>query len=157
MDRAKRDQLIERYQAGADEVRRAAAECEAAGGLDVRPAPGEWTAREVVHHLADAELTSAVRLRRVLAEDDAAITGYDENLFAARLHYDRPIDASLEAMDAARRSSADLLLVLTDDEWQRRATHSESGPYGVERWLEVYADHPYDHAEQMRKAAGLAQ
>lgn len=154
MDRARREQLIEQYKQGAAEVRKALAGV--GDRLDVRPEPGEWTAREVVHHLADSEMTSAVRLRRLLAEDDPEIVGYDENAFARRLHYDRPVDASLDAMDAARRTSADLLDVLTEDEWARAGTHTESGPYSVETWLETYAAHPLDHAEQIRRAAGLS-
>lgn len=154
MDTARREALIARYKAGAEEVRKTVA---AVGDrLDVRSDPNEWTAREIVHHLADAEITSAIRLRRLIAEDDPEIVGYDENQFARRLHYDRPVEASLDAMEAARRSSADLLDVLTEDEWARQGTHSESGPYGVTTWLELYADHPHDHAEQMRRAAGLA-
>lgn len=151
---AQREKLIGRYKAGAEEVRKAVAEV--GERLDVRSDPKEWTAREIVHHLADSEITSAIRLRLLLAEDRPEIAGYDENLFARRLHYDRPIEASLDAMEAARRSSADLLQVLTEDEWGRVGTHSESGPYGVTTWLELYADHPYDHADQMRRAAGLA-
>jgi DinB superfamily len=154
MDKAQREELIARYKAGAEEVRKAVAEV--GDRLDVRSDPKEWTAREIAHHLADSEITSAVRLRRLLAEDRPEIAGYDENLFAQRLHYDRPIEASLDAMEAARRSSADLLDVLTEDEWARAGTHSESGPYGVTTWLMMYADHPYDHSEQMRRAAGLA-
>lgn len=153
MDKAQREELISRYKAGAEEVRKAVAEV--GDRLDVRSDPKDWTAREIVHHLADSELTSAIRLRLLVAEDQAAIAGYDENLFARRLHYDRPIEASLDAMEAARRSSAELLDVLTGDEWERVGTHSESGPYGVATWLELYADHPHDHAEQMRRAAGL--
>jgi hypothetical protein len=157
MDKATREELIERYKAGAAEVRKAVAEIVEAGDdrLDGRPAPGEWTPREIVHHLADSEMTSAIRLRRLLAEDGAEIVGYDQDAFAARLHYDRPVDASLDAMEGARRSSADLLDVLTEEEWSRQGTHDEVGPYGVELWLETYAVHPYDHADQMRRAAGL--
>lgn len=153
MDKATREELIARYKTGAEEVRKALAEV--GDRLDVRTDPKEWTAREVVHHLADAELTSAIRLRRLLAEDGPEIVAYDENAFARRLHYDRPVEASVDAMDAARRSSADLLDVLTEDEWSRQGNHTESGAYGVETWLALYADHPFDHAQQMRRAAGL--
>jgi hypothetical protein len=100
-------------------------------------------------------MTSAIRLRRLVAEDDPRIDGYDEAEFARRLHYDeRPIDASLEAMDAARRASLDLLRHLTEDEWQRSGTHSESGAYSVEEWLRIYAAHAHDHADQIRRATG---
>jgi hypothetical protein len=154
MDRATRERLIEQYKAGAEEVRKAVAEV-GAERLDIRPEPGEWTARQIVHHLADSELMSAIRLRRLLAEDGPEIVAYDQEAFAQRLHYDRPIEASLDAMDAARRSSADLLDALTDDEWARRGTHTEMGEYGVAIWLETYVAHPHDHASQIRQAAGL--
>lgn len=155
MDRETRNALIERYRDGAAAVRKAVAEA-GEDGLDRRPAPGEWTAREVVHHLADSEMTSAIRLRRLLAEESPIIQRYDEKAFAQRLHYDRPVDADLDAMEAARRSSLELIESLDDDEWGRSGTHEESGPYSVEAWLAIYADHTYDHAEQIRNAAGLA-
>ena len=120
--------------------------------LDARPFDGEWTAREIVHHLADGELSSAVRLRRLVAEEQPVIAGYDEGLHARRLYYDvRPIEASLEIVRAAREASATILDHLTADEWARTGTHSEMGAYGVEVWLGVYAEHPYAHAEQARE------
>ncbi len=70
--------------------------------LNARPGPDEWSAREVVHHLADSEATSYIRLRRLLAEDDPVIYGYDEAEFARRLHYDRPIAASLAVLKSVR-------------------------------------------------------
>lgn len=153
MDRATRDALVQQYKQGAAEVRKAVAEAEADNGLDRRPAPNEWTAREVAHHLADSELTSAIRLRLLLAVDGPTIHGYDENAFAQRLHYDRPVEASLNAMEAARASSAELLDALDEDDWKRSGTHTESGEYSVSTWLELYTAHPYDHADQIRKAA----
>src|SRR5207245_2502560 len=64
--------------------------------LDARPLPDEWTVREICHHLADSELTSAVRLRRLVAEDAPLIQGYDEEAFVRRLHVGRrPIASSI--------------------------------------------------------------
>jgi hypothetical protein len=146
-----RRQLVARYRAGYDEVARAVAEASDAE-LDRRPGPGKWTAREIVHHLADSEMTSAIRLRRLIAEDGPLIQGYDQDEYARRLHYDRPIQSSLEAFRAARSSTADLLDRLALDEWARGGTHSESGAYSVERWLEIYADHAHNHADQIRRA-----
>ncbi|HLA67808.1 MAG TPA: DinB family protein [Acidimicrobiia bacterium] len=120
--------------------------------LDRSPGPGEWTARTVVHHLADSETHAFVRLRRIIAEDDPIIIGYDEAEYARRLHYDRPIAASLEVLRAVREASLQLLERLTPDEWDRSGTHSESGPYSVDDWLRIYAGHPHDHAEQIRGA-----
>jgi hypothetical protein len=100
-------------------------------------------------------MTSAIRLRRLIAEDDPLIVGYDGDEFARRLHYaDRPIEPALAAIESARSTTAQILERLTDDEWQRTGTHSESGSYGVERWLEIYADHCHDHADQIQQALG---
>jgi hypothetical protein len=83
------------------------------------------------------------------------ITGYDEGEWARRLHYDdRPIGPSLAALAAARSTTADLLERLTEAEWARAGTHTESGAYGVERWLDIYAAHAHDHAAQIRRARG---
>jgi hypothetical protein len=125
--------------------------------LDARPAPGKWSAREIIHHLADSEMIAAIRLRRLITEDEATIRAYDQNIFARRLYYDRPIHASLEAFRAARLSTAEILGRMTEADWTRQGTHSESGHYSPEKWLEIYAQHGHTHAEQIRKARATAK
>jgi len=151
VDASTRRTLIDQYRAGYAEIVKALEGADDAA-LDRRPGPGTWTAREIVHHLADSEMTSAIRLRRLLAEDNPTIVGYDEAEFARRLHYDRPIASSLEAFRWARISTAEILDGLSDAEWGRSGTHSESGPYSVTRWLEIYAEHAHKHAGQIRRA-----
>jgi len=156
MDQERRRALVRRYREGPGVV-----EAALAGGLDAeldaRPADGGWTARETTHHVADSEITSAIRLRRLLAEDEPAIFGYDGNLFARRLHYDRPIAASLDAIRAVRISSAELLDLLDEAEWARTGSHDEHEAYGVEIWLEIYAAHCHEHAELIAAALGEAR
>jgi len=118
--------------------------------LDARPAPGKWSAREVVHHLADSEITAATRLRLLVGTDNPQIHGYDQDEFAKRLFYDRPIEASLDAFKTARRSTAEILQRMTDADWSRAAgTHTQHGAYTAERWLQIYAPHAHRHAEQI--------
>ena len=105
MDLATRERLIALYEAGYDRI------VDALSGvtpdeLDARPAPHEWTPREIVHHLADSEMTAAIRLRRLIVEDAPIIYGYDQDEFVRRLYADRPIQPSLEAFGAARRATA---------------------------------------------------
>ena len=154
MEAERRQELIARYRAGHQAVLDALHDIEEAE-LD-RSASGEWTPRQIAHHLADSEMTSAIRLRRLVAEERPTIAGYDEERFARALTRDRPIEPSLEAMRWARESSAQILDRLTESEWERAGTHSESGPYSVEQWLEIYAAHPHDHAAQIRRSRGLA-
>ena len=156
MDPTERASLIDRYRAGT-----AAVEDALVGvtdeELDRAPADSdEWTARQVAHHLADSESMAYIRLRRLIAEDFPSIAGYDEPEWARRLHYDRPIASSLAVLWAVRAASLELLERLTPDEWTRRGIHGESGSYGVEEWLRIYAVHPHDHADQIRAARGSA-
>ena len=122
--------------------------------LDARPGPGRWTAREIVHHLADSEMTAAIRLRRLLAEDRPAIQGYDQEEFARRLSYDRPHEASLDLFRAARAATVEILDRLTDEQWRREGTHTEMGAYSVEAWLDIYSQHAHRHAQQIGEARG---
>ena len=154
MDRA---ELIRQYREGPELVEEAVADL-SEDELDHLPAEGGWSPREVVHHLADSEMTSAIRLRKLLAEDNAFIQGYDEPEFSRRLHYrERPIEASLLAVRAARETSASILEHITDADWGRTGTHAESGAYGMETWLEIYAAHCHDHADQIRRAVAEAR
>src|SRR4051794_38115935 len=127
MTAERRRDLIGRYREGHRAV------VEALEGLEAdeldRSATGEWTPREIAHHLADSEMMSAIRLRRIIAEDDPVLAGYDEVRFARTLTRDRPIEASIEAMRWARESSLQIIERLTEDEWARKATHEESGLY----------------------------
>jgi hypothetical protein len=156
VDPETRKTLIDQYKDGYRAVAEAlsgATEAE----LDAHPAPGKWSAREIVHHLADSEMTSAVRLRLLLASDRPSIAGYDENEFARRLHYDRPIGASLDAFEAARRTTVEILDRISEADWAREGTHSESGRYTMDTWLGIYAAHAHNHADQIRRARGAAR
>ena len=152
MEAQERKALIRRYREGHRAV------VEALSGLKDeeldRSAGDEWTPRMIAHHLADSEMTSAIRLRRLIAEDGPVISGYDEAQFAKKLTTDRPIEPSLEAMRWARESTAQILERLTEEDWLRAGTHSERGPYSVEDWLTIYANHGHDHAKQIERSRG---
>ena len=145
--------LLERFASGYGAVEAAVADLPEPD-LERRAAPDEWSVREIVHHLADSEAVAYVRLRRLIAEDEPRIEGYDEPEYARRLHYDRPIGPSLAVLRAVREASLGLLHSLGEAEWGRAGTHSESGRYGVEDWLRIYAGHSHDHAAQIRAALG---
>jgi hypothetical protein len=156
VDKDTRRRLVEKFKDGyraVNDALRGISESE----IDVRPGQGKWSAREIVHHLADSEMTSALRLRRLIAEDRPVIQGYDQEEFSRRLYYDRPIQASLDAFRAARHTTAEILDRMTDAEWTREGTHSKSGRYTVERWLEIYAEHAHNHADQIRRARAAAR
>ena len=150
-----RSELIRRYREGPRVIAEAVAGATDAE-LDRRPpAPELWSAREVVHHVTDSEMTSAIRLRRLIAEEEPDLGAYDEELFARRLRYDRPITASLDAIRAARASTAEILDRLDEADWRRSGRHPEHASYTVDDWLRIYAEHCHEHAEQIGRAIGL--
>ncbi|MGH2528723.1 MAG: DinB family protein [Actinomycetota bacterium] len=157
MDGARRDELITRYREGPEVVEQVVAGL-SDEELDHVPADGGWSARAVIHHLADSETISAARLRLLLAEDAPVIQGYNEEELARRLHYDmRPLGPSLAALRATRESTAAVLDLLSDEDWSRSGAHTESGDYSVETWLEIYAEHAHDHVGQIERAVAEAR
>jgi hypothetical protein len=146
-----RQELIARYADGYDEV------VESLEGfpseqLTAHPLPGKWSATEIVHHLADSEMTGALRLRQLLEEDSPTIYGYDQDNRAVRLKYnERDIAPALDALRGARAVTTQLLALMTEDDWQREGTHTESGRYTTEDWLKIYAAHAHNHASQIRR------
>jgi hypothetical protein len=151
MTQSERNELIAKYAAGYDEVI-SALEGFTKDKLTANLIPGKWSAAEIVQHLADSEMTSAIRLRRLLVEDQPVIQGYDQELFATRLRYnDRDLAPALEAFRGARATTAQLLEHMTDEDWRREGTHTESGRYTTEDWLRIYAAHAHGHADQIRQ------
>ena len=151
MTQEERQALIEQYKAGYEEVARSLEGFDEEA-LSARPIPGKWSAREVVQHLADSEMNSAIRLRKLLTEESPQIQGYDQESYAARLRYnERDIAPALDALRGARATTAQLLDAMTEDDWAREGTHSESGRYTAEDWLRIYAAHAHNHAAQIRR------
>jgi hypothetical protein len=151
MTHEERQALVAQYKAGYDEVARSL-EGFPEAELSAHPIPGKWSAREIVQHLADSEMNSAIRLRKLLTEDEPQIQGYDQEDYAARLRYnERDIAPALDALRGARATTGQLLDAMSDANWSRAGTHSESGRYTAEDWLRIYAAHAHNHAAQIRR------
>jgi hypothetical protein len=146
-----RSELIAKYVAGYDEVMKAL-DGFPADELGAHPIEGKWSAREIVHHLGDSESTSAFRFRKLLVEDNPTIEGYDEALFAVKLRYnERDMAPALEAFRSSRETTRQLFSTMSEDDWQRAGVHTESGPYSMEKWLQLYSEHAHNHASQIER------
>ena len=153
-----RKELIGQYEDGYAAVERSLARFPAEH-LTARPLAGKWSACEIVQHLADSEMRAAVRLRQLLAEEDAQIQGYDQDSYAVRLRYNQRTDIgpALDALRGARQTTAQLIALMTDDDWARAGHHPEHSSYTAEDWLRIYAAHAHGHAAQidrLREALG---
>ena len=125
------------------------------GDLDIK-APGEWSARQIIHHMADSEAQSYARLRRLLAEPEGSvIQGYDESAWAnsKSLGYDElDIKHSFAVTISVRNASADLIRRMTLQDLEKYGTHTERGKFTVSDWLKAYSNHPLDHGAQLERA-----
>src|SRR4029453_981608 len=128
MNATEREALIDQYEDGFRAVSAALEEITEAE-LEAREAPGEGSPREIVHHLADSERTSAIRLRLLIAQDAPTLLGYDQEAFVRNLYPDRPIGPSLAAFEAARAATAPILRRLDEEQWRRAATHAGAGTH----------------------------
>jgi len=151
MNPEERSKLMAKYDAGYNEVSDALKDFPTEL-LTARPLPGKWTACEIIHHLADSESTSAHRLRQLLVEARPVIQGYDQDQFAIHLKYnERDPSPALDAFRAARATTAQVLALMSEEDWRREGKHTESGRYSAETWLTIYAEHAHNHAAQIRR------
>jgi hypothetical protein len=149
MSRGERDSLIEQYARGPERVGEALASVPGEA-LQWRPAPGRWSAHEIVVHCADAETNAALRIRYLIAESEPLIVGYDQDAWARLFDYhSQPLEESLLVASAARARTVPLLRRMTDADWAKAGRHTQSGAYSAEDWLRIYAAHLDGHARQI--------
>jgi hypothetical protein len=143
-------ELLERFRRGAELV--AVSITGAAGSeVDFVPQPGKWSIRQIVAHLADAEIVGTMRLRRIIAEDDPKLEAFDQDAWTQNLDYARrkPSQA-LETFRRIRGENYELLKDLPEAAFARVGIHSERGPLTLKQLLQGYAEHAENHAAQLR-------
>jgi len=119
---------------------------------DFTTAPGKWSIRQIVAHLADAELVGACRLRLVVAEPAPVLTAYDQDAWTRNLDYARrKPKTSLETFRRLRAENHELLRDLPEEVYARMGNHSERGPLTLRELVEGYAQHAEGHARQIQE------
>src|SRR6185437_2441845 len=119
---------------------------------DFVTAPGKWSIRQIVAHVADAELVGAHRFRQVIAEDNPTLIAFDQEKWTANLDYARrKPKQSLESFRRVRAENYELLKELPETAWARSGSHSERGAITLRAMLEGYAEHAEGHARQLQQ------
>ena len=114
-------------------------------------APGKWSIRQILAHLADAELVGAHRFRQVLAEDSPTLIAFDQEAWARNLDYARrKPKQSLDTFRRLRGENYELLKNLPEGAYERAGNHSENGRMTLRQLLEGFAGHAESHARQMQ-------
>lgn len=113
-------------------------------------APGKWSVRHVIQHLADAEIVFAYRMRMILAHDRPDIYGYNQDLWAERTDYSGiTFDEAMEDFTALRRLNLRLLARTDAAGLDRIGVHSERGEESLGLLIRLYAGHDLLHLKQI--------
>lgn len=147
-----RASLIQRYADGPSRLEQALARVPKAA-LQWRPAPGKWSAHEVIVHCADSETNAHMRVRFLTAETEPLVLGYDQDTWAVSFDYHaHPLEPALATIRAVRANTVPLLQRLSETQWMKSGRHTEyQDPYRVETWLRIYAEHLEVHARQIER------
>jgi hypothetical protein len=122
--------------------------------LAVRPEPSEWSVVECLGHAVDAELVSAARYRWILAQDEPALIGYDQDLWVDRLHagrHDDP-DALLALLEPLRQANLELWRTSSEEDRARVGVHAERGRESFDLLFRMIAGHDRYHLAQAGRA-----
>jgi hypothetical protein len=118
---------------------------------DFVTAPGKWSIRQIVAHLADTELVYAHRMRQMVAEENPTLIAFDQEAWTKNLNYARrKPKQSLESFRHMRAENYELLKELPEGAYARAGNHSERGPVTLGSQVEVLAEHAESHVRQMQ-------
>jgi len=116
------------------------------------PAPGKWSVRAILAHMAEDELSSSWRYRQMIEHDGVTLPGFDQDLWARLGDYESwTASEALEMFGLLREANLRMFAKLTTEEWQRHGIHAERGRITVEDLARHMVGHDTKHIEQIRR------
>ena len=126
---------------------------EARDDLRVRPEPTEWSVVECIGHLVDSEVTTAARVRWILAEDEPEILPYDQDRWVDGLrHRDDDPDDLIALFEALRSANLRLWAARPIADRERFGRHRERGKESYGLMVQLSAGHDRFHIAQAERA-----
>lgn len=123
-----------------------------AAKLRRRPAPGKWSVAEIVAHLVDTEIVGGFRMRFILGAPGTPIQGFDQDVWAVALHYEKcDPRKSLEQFRVIRETNLAMLKSLSPEQWKHHGVHSERGVESIETIVRMFAGHDINHIQQIER------
>lgn len=142
---AKRAEWIANYELMPAQLRAAVAGLTEAQ-LDTPYRPEGWTVRQVVHHLADSNMNSYIRIRLGLTEETPTVKPYDENGWSALVDSrTAPIELSFQILDGLHARWIMFLRAMSDADFARVIVHPEAGRLTLDDMLQMYDWHSRHH------------
>lgn len=114
--------------------------------LNAHPVPGTWSIAQCVFHTLDSDLVATDRIKRIAAMDLPLLMNYDESRYAGLLAYDKRSAANAcELFAINRRHTAELLVNLPDEAFEREGVHSVRGIISLGWIVTHYVEHVLHH------------
>jgi len=124
--------------------------------LDQTYRDGGWTARQVVHHVADSHMNAFIRFRLALTEDKPTIKPYLEGEWAKLADMQLDPRLSIQILDGLHQRWHAMLLAMKDTDFTREAIHPDHGPRTLDWFLQLYAWHGRHHIGHIKLTAAAA-
>lgn len=114
--------------------------------LDTPYRSGGWTARQVVHHLADSHMNGFIRVKLALTETHPTIKPYDQDAWAGLPDSALPVEVSVRLLDVLHTRWAVVYTSMAESQFSRTFVHPEAGiVYTLSEHLQLYAWHSRHH------------
>jgi hypothetical protein len=137
--------LIDQFAVGSGKLRPAIAGL-TQEDLVARPGPGKWSIQELVIHLVDSDFVGMDRMKRVIAESNPPLIGFDENLWIEHhAPHEQSLEDALTLFEAGRRQMTRILRSLPEAAFARSGIHSERGPLTLENLVQTFVTHVDHH------------
>jgi uncharacterized damage-inducible protein DinB len=145
------DALIEEYRQGYAMLR-AAIEGLSEEEIRFKPAKDSWSIHEILIHLADSELVSTYRMKKVLTEEEPILMSFDQEAWADGLVYDRlDREQHLQLFQSLRSSMLATLTLLTEEQSERVGVYADAGRFTFKQLLEYRVQHVRGHLAQIER------
>lgn len=138
-------ELIDQYAVGGGKL------CRAIAGLTrddliARPGPGAWSIHELVIHVVESDFVGMDRMKRVIAENNPPLIGFDENLWIEHhAPHEQSLDDAIVLFEVGRRQMSRILRQLPESAFSRTGQHSERGPLTLENLVQTFVTHVDHH------------
>ena len=119
--------------------------------MDTPVRPGEWTVRQIVHHLADSHLNGYIRMKLIITEKNPLIKPYDQDAWSELSDMKGGMQASLQILRGLHERWAGLLESLPEESWSRTGVHLENGLVTLDQLLALYVHHGETHLDQINQ------
>jgi len=120
--------------------------------METSPAPGKWSARDILCHLTDSEMVFGFRFRQTLAEDHHVIQPFDQDLWA-KSYATCDARLALAALSALRALNVALIRSVKLAHLAKPVTHPERGTMTFQTIVETMAGHDRNHIKQIEAIA----